>query len=558
MKETQRFCYGCMAIIPKDTDICPHCGFRDESYQANPRCLMLGTPLHNRYIVGKVIGEGGFGITYIGWDTVKETPIAIKEYFPSNVASRDCSHGGSTFVYFFNEKDEDIYKNGFDKYTHEAEILQQFDDLDGIVSIHDFFHENNTAYIIMEYIDGITLKEYLQTNGTLSPKETFELMMPVLLALEQIHNKDIIHRDISPDNIMIRIDGAFKLIDFGAARLTNDESGKSLTIILKRGFAPEEQYRTKGKQGPWTDVYALCATMYKMITNHRLPEAMDRLVNDEYIPLEDYQLDITKTQCDAITKGLCVNAKDRFQSVKDLRLALTTENESIKDLHMIAILQDQNGTIVGYRLYDTNNNKIIDIEPKQLLDDIKATRATVNNLIVYQNYIQPIGGSLKHYPVLDLSEQLLNNDNYYYVNHSLSKGYMCLDYKGSRLFFNEMEMKEALSTNRIANDEKLKLFLSLRDKRAKEFVPSKEPDLKTQDFSNSVTVTEVLREEAVIKKQPEHVKLSLKTGRENSYANQSKNKGMGRNVGTQLRLKMATDTHSSDTAQNKKKKGKLL
>ena len=188
MKETQRLCYGCMAVIPKDTDICPHCGFRDESYQANPRCLMPGTPLHDRYIVGKVIGEGGFGITYIGWDTLKETPIAIKEYFPSNVASRDCSHGGSTFVYFFNEKDEDIYKNGFDKYTHEAEILQQFDDLDGIVSIHDFFHENNTAYIIMEYIDGITLKEYLQTNGTLSPKETFELMMPVLLAL-QIKNQ---------------------------------------------------------------------------------------------------------------------------------------------------------------------------------------------------------------------------------------------------------------------------------------------------------------------------------------------------------------------------------
>ena len=555
MNGEKRLCYSCMAMVPKDIEVCPCCGFAEEAYEPNPRSLPLKTLLHNRYVVGKVIGEGGFGITYIGWDKLNETPVAIKEYFPINVASRDCTHGGSTYVYFYNKKDENLYKNGFDKYTHEAQVLQQFGDLDGIVSIRDFFHENNTAYIVMEYVEGITLKEYLQTNGTLSPTETIELMMPVLLALEKIHEKGVIHRDISPDNIMIRVDGAFKLIDFGAARLTNDESGKSLTIILKRGYAPEEQYRTKGKQGPWTDVYALCATMYKMMTDHILPEAMDRLVDDEHIPLQDFHLDITKAQCEAIEKGLRVRGSDRFQSVRDLRLALTTEQNKVKDLHMIATFQERDGKIIGYRLYDTNNNKVIDIEPEQLLRDIKSAKYAVNNLIVYQNYIQPVGGSLKNYPVLDLLEHLNANDNYYYVSHSLAKGYYCLNYKGIRSFYNEMEMQHLMENGRIANEEKLKLFIALRDKHAKEYIPAEHQHTTMQIPQKPISVSEELREERESKKEPEHVKLSLKTAQDNVFVSNGSD-NLTKDVGTQMRLRMAQKTHLSDIAEKKEKKKK--
>lgn len=553
MKKNERICYGCMAIIPKEVKSCPYCSFQDASYKLNPRSLPLGTLLHERYTIGKVIGEGGFGITYIGWDTIEEIPVAIKEYFPSNIASRDCSQGGSTFIYFFNNKDENVYQTGFDKYTHEAETLKQFGDLEGIVSIRDFFHENNTAYIVMEYVEGITLKEYLATNGTLTPKETFELMMPVMLALEKIHEKGIIHRDISPDNIMIRIDGAFKLIDFGAARLMNDESGKSLTIILKRGFAPEEQYRTKGQQGPWTDVYALCATMYKMITNTIPPEAMDRLIEDDLKPLNEYNLDIPKVQSDAIAKGLSVKAKDRFQSVYDLRLALTNEAEQPKDLHMIATFQEKDGTIMGYRLFDMNDNRIIDMPTEELIQKMQTGSLSINNVIVYQRYVQTIGGSVKHYPVMNLMEHLQQNDTYYYVEHSLARGYLCLNYKGVRSYFNEVEMQELLEEHRIANEDKLHLFTSLRDKKAQEFIPSRQPESSILDFPDPISLTEELKENSTIKEEPKHVKLSLKTSYSNSVVS-SKDTKITKSAGTQLRLKMLNETQLSSKFKDKKSK----
>lgn len=553
MKENERICYGCMAIIPKEAKSCPFCSFQDDLYKLNPRSLPLGTLLHGRYTIGKVIGEGGFGITYIGWDTVDEVPVAIKEYFPANIASRDCSQGGSTFIYFFDNKNDAVYQAGFDKYTHEAETLKQFNDLDGIVSIRDFFHENNTAYIVMEYIDGITLKEYLATNGTLTAKETFELMMPVMLALEKIHEKGIIHRDISPDNIMIRIDGAFKLIDFGAARLMNDESGKSLTIILKRGFAPEEQYRTKGKQGPWTDVYALCATMYKMITNTIPPEAMDRLLDDDLKTLNEFNVNIPKNQSDAIAKGLSVKAKDRFQTIHDLRLALTDEAEQPKDLHMIATFQERDGTIVGYRLFDMNDNKIIDMPAEELIQKMQTGTLSINNIIVYQRYVQTIGGSIKHYPVLNLLEHLQSNDTYYYVEHSLAKGYLCLNYKGVRCYFNEVDMHSLLEQHKIANEDKLQLFTSLRDKRAQEFIPSQHTEPFTVNLPKPISPTEELKESSSLKEKPKHVKLSLKTSYSDSVVSSQDNR-MTKDAGTQLRLKMANETHLSRLAKDSKPK----
>ncbi len=545
MNENERICYGCMSIIPKSKKICPFCSFTAESYNINPRSLPLDTLLHERYKIGRVIGEGGFGITYIGWDTESEEPVAIKEYFPSNVASRDCSSSGSNYIYFFTSKDEDTYKNGFDKYTKEAQTLQEFQDLDGIVSIRDFFCENNTAYIVMEYIEGITLKEYLATNGTLSPAETIELMTPVMVALEQIHKKGIIHRDISPDNIMIRMDGAFKLIDFGAARLTNDENGKSLTIILKRGFAPEEQYRTKGVQGPWTDVYALCATMYKTMTNIVPPESMERLVEDELIPLSDCNIDISRRHNKALMKGLSIKAKDRFQSIHELRLALTNDviiNSG--NLHMIATFKAKNGAITGYRLFDLDNNEISDISAEELTEKLTSNEFKVQNLIVYQKYIQPIGGSLEHYPVLNTQEQLQSDNIYYFVEHSLSKGYLCLDYKGTRTYFNELQMQELMEKNHIANCDKLKIFITMCNKK-------KENSISKEVEAPSMPVTQPKPK----KEPPLTKKLSLKTS-ESEYRVSPNDDKITKNVGTQLRLQMANQNHPASIHEKLFKKKK--
>ncbi|MCR4717305.1 MAG: serine/threonine protein kinase [Lachnospiraceae bacterium] len=548
MSDNTRLCFGCMETIGKDLDHCPVCSFCESEYNVSPRALPLHTMLNERYEIGKVLGEGGFGLTYIAFDHRNKIPVAIKEYFPTTAATRDCS-GGELKLNFFNNKTERAYKGGLDKYSNEAEILKRFNNLDGIVSTLDFFKENNTGYIVMEYIDGITLKEYLESNGTISPKEAVELMMPVLKALETIHSEGIIHRDISPDNLMIRMDGAFKLIDFGAARISNDDNDKSLTIILKRGFAPEEQYRSKGKQGPWTDIYALCATMYKMITNRVPPEAMDRIIEDEIRPLYAYPIEMPESQMKAIMKGLNVRAKDRFQNVKELRLELDTQKQAKeRNTHMIAVFKEKDNSIVGYRLYDIESNKINDISPEDLIKLITHKRLKVYNLIVYNHYIQPVGGSLDNYPVLDVLERLTKNDNYYFVEHSLSSGYKCLTHKGIRCYFNEIEMVDLMKQGHVSNPDTLELFLSKRNMIATNFNPAKKP---TEAVPKARTVTEEIRRKEKDKKVPTKNKLSLKTNNK-SLSNPS---GNAENIPistTQMRLKLLNSTHLTSIANDKK------
>ena len=283
----KKICLGCMQEINADDVMCPHCGFDPNNYRVNPRCLSLGTKLAGKYIIGKVIGEGGFGITYIGWDEKLELPIAIKEFFPPKIASRDTTTGNNT-IYVFDGAEEKSFEDGMRRSVKEARSMSKLEAYEGIVSIRDFFNENKTAYIIMEYVDGDTLKKYFEQKGKMSAEDVLKVMKPIMKALEQMHRTGLIHRDVSPDNIMIRRDGQVKLIDFGSARVAREDDEKSLTIMLKRGFSPEEQYRSKGHQGAWTDIYALCATMYYMLTGKIPPEAMERLANDEYKSLKTY------------------------------------------------------------------------------------------------------------------------------------------------------------------------------------------------------------------------------------------------------------------------------
>ena len=357
---------------------CPHCGFSESEYKQNPRCLPLNTILAGKYLVGKVLGEGGFGITYMGYDLNMETRIAIKEYFPVELVSRDttrrtmgeggavsgtsASGGGSDRVISLSGEKSKTYQQGLKKYVDEARNISRFSGIPGIVSVKDFFYENDTAYIVMEYIEGVSLKEYLkQKGGKVSEEEALAVMRPMLEALEKVHEAGIVHRDISPDNIMLTFAeqenaeqppasntvshvpsastpvsavstaapaiiygniSAVKLIDFGAARMTSKSDQKSLTIILKHGYAPEEQYRSHGEQGPWTDVYALCAVFYRMITG-KVPEpAMDRLFSDALKRPEELGTKVSPAVSEAIMRGLAVKKEDRIQSVRELMDAM--------------------------------------------------------------------------------------------------------------------------------------------------------------------------------------------------------------------------------------------
>ena len=274
--------------------------------------LKPGTLLNHRYRVDGVLGEGGFGITYVGLDTMLDMKVAVKEYYPHGYANRN--NESSTEVTISTGKQSEFFEKGKEKFLKEARVLGRFSGVPGIVNVHDFFRENETAYIVMEYLNGITLKEYVKRHGVMPADELCALMAPLLKSLDEIHKAGLIHRDISPDNIMLMPDHSLKLMDFGAARDVSAAGQKSLSVMLKPGYAPEEQYRSRGHQGPWTDIYAICATMYKCITGVTPDDSMQRVFEDELRPPSQLGIKLEKYQEDAIMKGLSVLQKDRFSS----------------------------------------------------------------------------------------------------------------------------------------------------------------------------------------------------------------------------------------------------
>ena len=258
-----KYCLFCMRPAEEGAAHCPHCGKRQE-YTAPEYHLLPGTVIGGKFMIGAALGEGGFGITYVGVDVNLQIRVAVKEYFPNGYANRSSTASAGVSISSSLERQE-IYEKGKSRFLDEARTLAKFTDEAGIVHVRDFFEENNTAYIVMEFLDGITLKDYVKKNGLLTPAQAVELLAPVMQSLRKVHTENLIHRDISPDNIMVLKDRV-KLLDFGAARSVSAEANKSLSVVLKPGYAPEEQYRSKGQQGPWTDVYAMSATVYKVIT----------------------------------------------------------------------------------------------------------------------------------------------------------------------------------------------------------------------------------------------------------------------------------------------------
>lgn len=315
----KHYCPYCMAPVAEG-ESCSVCGLTAGIYVPSPHHLPPGTVLTDRYLVGRVLGEGGFGITYIGRDLRLELKVAIKEYYPMDRATRNA--GASLEVTSLIGPSAASFERGKQKFLSEAQVMAKMDKQQVIVSVRDFFEANNTAYIVMEYIEGITLRELVeQRGGKIPPEELFSMIEPLFLALSIMHENGLIHRDISPDNLMLE-NGKIRLLDFGCAREAS-RGTETMTIALKHGYAPIEQYQQKG-QGPWTDIYALCATIYYCLTGKVPPQALDRITEDELLLPGKLGVDITDEQEKALLKGMRLQPNRRFASARELWAALYT------------------------------------------------------------------------------------------------------------------------------------------------------------------------------------------------------------------------------------------
>jgi hypothetical protein len=301
---------------------CPHCGWEEGASQSSPAFLNTRTVLDGRYLIGRVLGAGGFGITYLAWDLDLDMKLAIKEYFPNSFGARDRNH---STVIPANTHSKDAFEHGLKKFLEEGKALARFQGHPSIASVMTFFRENGTSYLVMKYEDGITVQEYLkQHSGRLDFSTVVRIAMPIFDALRAVHQEGILHRDISPDNIIINRSRQIKILDFGSAKRDMTVRDSTLQITLKRGFSPEEQYRANGKQGPWTDVYAVGATFYQCLTGSKPPDALERLSDDTLAPPATLGVKMPKDAEKALLKALAVRAPNRFQTIDEFREAFIT------------------------------------------------------------------------------------------------------------------------------------------------------------------------------------------------------------------------------------------
>ncbi|MEY8233663.1 protein kinase [Oscillospiraceae bacterium 50-16] len=328
MPTTKTLCYNCFRQAADPSAPCPHCGFDlEENQQKFPVALRAGTVLNDRYIVGRVLGQGGFGITYVAFDTQLQARVAIKEYMPSEMATRV---EGTTVSIMMDTRAED-FTYGAERFQEEARTLAKFIGHPNIAGVSSYFDQNDTSYFVMDYIEGVSFKSYIANNGgKVSVDETLNVMIPVLRALTAVHAEGFIHRDVTPDNIYISKDGNVKLLDFGSARYSIGDKSKSLDVILKVGYAPKEQYIRRGRQGPFTDVYSCAACFYAALTGYLPPESLERLDQDTLVPVSQVLPEIPEWLDKAILKGLAIQPEDRFQSAAEFLDAI--ENQLVVEV----------------------------------------------------------------------------------------------------------------------------------------------------------------------------------------------------------------------------------
>ena len=314
-------CLGCME--PFECYPCPKCGYDPEKDKHMEYALPPETILAGKYLVGKVLGQGGFGITYIGWDIPLERKVAIKEYYPSGQVSRN--PGTRNLTWYSSEQSLHARQDGMKMFLKEARKMVKADSIPGVVRVLDLFQENGTAYIVMEFVEGETLKARLLRDGSMDWEAAKKIFRPVISAMEQVHAFGLIHRDLSPDNLMLLPDGSVKILDLGAAKDLSLNSGASSMQVAKSGFSPLEQYIQRGGSGTWTDVYAMAATIYYTLTGTLIPGAVERLEKDT-ISWDFPALNRLPAQArEALKKALAVQAKDRTQTMEALEKGLFAE-----------------------------------------------------------------------------------------------------------------------------------------------------------------------------------------------------------------------------------------
>ena len=308
------YCPHCMRLVR--ADICPYCG-SDVNYPGNPMHLPVGYTLlgQHTYILGACRGQGGFGVTYIALDAITGGRVAIKEYFPTYCSGRN---GATTIQSYYGQ--QDAYIKGKEHFLEEARTLQSLSDLRSVVNVVEFFEANNTAYLVMEFLDGCSLKDYVMRNGKMPAQRLFQQMRPMMADLDVMHKRGVIHRDIAPDNIILQPDGSLKLIDFGAARSYLSE--KSMSVVVKKGFAPVEQYMRSGMDAG-TDVYSFAATLYYCITGTVPPDSADRQYGNAKLksPIV-LGVSITTEQEAALERALQIQPAVRTKSIAQLSAEL--------------------------------------------------------------------------------------------------------------------------------------------------------------------------------------------------------------------------------------------
>ena len=308
-----KLCMGCMNQMEDHLTTCPHCGFNETTLRQESYYLDPGTIIGGQYIVGRVLSYGGHTVSYLGMDAEADRKVIVKEYLPSDFSTRS---EGEKEITIYSGDAQTQFEHGLTNFLNEANKIQALGEPEAIAKVYNCIAENDTGYVISEYVQGKTLKEILASGKRYSVSEATTFISKILKGLCKVHPMNIIHCDISPETIMVTDSGEIKLLDFGATRYVTTANSKSLAIILKQGYAPEEQYRSSGKRGPWTDVYALGAVMYRMITGIVPQEAVERALVDELKEPSKLGISIPNNIENALMNALNVYKEERTPSAE--------------------------------------------------------------------------------------------------------------------------------------------------------------------------------------------------------------------------------------------------
>lgn len=329
----RKFCEYCFSPISKEP--CAFCGYKEEDYPNDSFVLPVGSILSGRVVIGRALGKGGFGITYSGYDMNSEKRIAVKEFFPDGTAYR--SKNGNEVMLLHPEYRE-TFEAGKEAFLREVKLVAQFWNHPNIIGVYESFQENRTAYLLMDYAAGMTLKSYVQIHGNLTEGQALSVMYGISQALDAMHKAGVLHRDISANNIMLCTGGEVKLIDFGAARSVTADEEAGLTVVLKPGYTPMEQYTKRGKQGAWTDIYSLGVSIYYALTGVVMDNPYERLDKDEEFLENIYGIE--KDFFNILKICTKVKISERYGSVDELRQALLVLSGRLKPEPVILTEED--------------------------------------------------------------------------------------------------------------------------------------------------------------------------------------------------------------------------